>query len=98
MKRRLEIARGLLPHRACLPRRANHRPRSRRAAQSGLRALKQHEEITIFMTTHYMEAGTAIGSPSWTPAGIVALGSPETLKAEVGWDRVQSALRTTQRP
>jgi ABC-2 type transport system ATP-binding protein len=93
MKRRLEIARGLLHSPRVLfldEPTIGLDPQTRSSIWAYVRALKQHEEITIFMTTHYMEEAEYCDRIAIMDAGrIVALGSPETLKAEVGRDRVQ---------
>jgi ABC-2 type transport system ATP-binding protein len=51
--------------------------------------LKEREEITIFMTTHYMDEAEWCDRIAIMDHGqIVALDSPGTLKAQVGTDRV----------
>ncbi len=100
MKRRLEIARGLLHSPRVLfldEPTVGLDPQTRSSIWSYLRALKQREEITIFMTTHYMEEAEYCDRIAIMDAGrIVALGSPEALKGEVGTDRVQ--IRTGDDP
>jgi ABC-2 type transport system ATP-binding protein len=64
-------------------------PQTRRSIWSYIRELKEREEITIFMTTHYMDEAEWCDRIAIMDAGnIVALDSPETLKAGVGTDRV----------
>ncbi len=93
MKRRLEIARGLLHSPRVLfldEPTIGLDPQTRSSIWSYVHALKRREEITIFMTTHYMEEAEYCDRIAIIDAGrIVAMGSPEALKAEVGEDRVQ---------
>ncbi len=88
MRRRLEIARVLV-----------HRPRilfldeptigldpqSRRVVWGFLRSLKQSDEMTIFLTTHYMEEAEFLcGRVAIIDVGrIIAMGSPAELKARI---------------
>jgi ABC-2 type transport system ATP-binding protein len=92
MRRRLEIARGLMHSPRVLfldEPTIGLDPQTRRSIWSYIRQLKEHEEITIFMTTHYMDEAEWCERIAIMDHGqIVALDSPETLKAEVGTDRV----------
>jgi len=97
MKRRLEIARGLL-----------HRPRvlfldeptlgldvvSRAAIWEHLRALRAAGDTTIFLTTHYMEEADRIcDAVAIVDRGkVVAVGAPEDLKRDLGGDSVRIEL------
>ncbi len=64
-------------------------PQTRRSIWSYIRELKEREEITIFMTTHYMDEAEWCDRIAIMDHGqIVALDTPETLKAQVGKDRV----------
>ena len=64
-------------------------PQTRRSIWSYIRELKEREEITIFMTTHYMDEAEWCDRIAIMDHGqIVALDSPETLKAQIGKDRV----------
>jgi ABC-2 type transport system ATP-binding protein len=64
-------------------------PQTRRSIWTYIRELKEREEITIFMTTHYMDEAEWCDRIAIMDNGqIVALDRPETLKAEVGKDRV----------
>jgi ABC-2 type transport system ATP-binding protein len=96
MKRRLEIARGLLHSPRVLfldEPTVGLDPQTRSSIWAYVHALKQREELTVFMTTHYMEEAEYCDRIAIVDAGhIVALGSPEELKAQVGRDCVQ--LRT----
>jgi ABC-2 type transport system ATP-binding protein len=52
--------------------------------------LKRHEDITIFLTTHYMDEAENCDRIAIMDNGrIVALDTPERLKASIGKDRVQ---------
>jgi ABC-2 type transport system ATP-binding protein len=93
MMRRLEIARGLLhsPHVLFLDEpTVGLDPQTRTTIWSYIEELKGREDITIFLTTHYMDEAEhcdriAIIDNGW----VVALDTPEALKASVGKDRVQ---------
>jgi ABC-2 type transport system ATP-binding protein len=93
MKRRLEIARGLL-----------HSPRvlfldeptigldpdSRQVLWRYVDELRRREDITVFLTTHYMDEAERCDRIAIINHGeIVALGTPAELKAAVGDDRVR---------
>ena len=93
MKRRLEIARGLL-----------HSPRvlfldeptigldpdSRQVLWRYVDELRRREDITVFLTTHYMDEAERCDRIAIINHGtIVALGTPAELKADVGHDRVR---------
>ena len=65
-------------------------PQTRSSIWSYISALKRDEDITIFMTTHYMdEAEYCDRIAIMDHGGIVALDTPEALKASVAVDRVQ---------
>jgi ABC-2 type transport system ATP-binding protein len=93
MKRRLEIARGLMHSPRVLfldEPTIGLDPQTRRSIWSYIRTLKESEEITIFMTTHYMDEAEWCDRIAIMDQGvIVALDSPEALKAEVGADRIR---------
>ncbi len=92
MRRRLEIARGLMhaPRVLFLDEPTiGLDPQTRRSIWTYIRELKEREEITIFMTTHYMDEAEWCDRIAIMDHGqIVALDAPETLKAQVGTDRV----------
>ena len=96
MRRRLELARGLL-----------HRPRllfldeptlgldpqTRASLWEYIHALRKQENITIFLTTHYMdEAENASRIAIIDHGSLVALDTPEALKDKLGGDIIR--LRT----
>ena len=93
MKRRLEIARGLLHSPRVLfldEPTVGLDPQTRASIWEYIRQLRDTEEITIFMTTHYMDEAEHADRIAIIDSGtIVALDTPEALKASVGKDRVQ---------
>jgi len=96
MRRRLEIARGLLhaPEVLFLDEPTiGLDPQSRAAVWGYVRSLQAQEGTTVLMTTHYMDEAELCDRIAIVDRGeIVALGTPEALKASVGADRV--TLRT----
>ncbi len=93
MKRRLEIARGLLHSPRVLfldEPTVGLDPQTRSSIWEYIEELKRDEEITIFLTTHYMDEAEYCDRIAIMDQGtIVALDTPEALKASVGKDRVQ---------
>jgi ABC-2 type transport system ATP-binding protein len=100
MKRRLEIARGLLhaPRVLFLDEpTVGLDPQTRTSIWEYINDLKQREDITIFLTTHYMDEAENCDRIAIIDHGkIVALDTPENLKASVGKDRVQIAVADDQ--
>ena len=100
MKRRLEIARGLMH----LPRvlfldepTIGLDPQTRSSIWQYVAELQRDEEITIFLTTHYMDEAEYCDRIAIIDHGrIIALDTPDNLKASVGHDRVQ--IRTADDP
>src|SRR6202008_2292527 len=65
-------------------------PQTRRSIWSYIRELKTQEEITIFLTTHYMDEAEYCDRIAIMDQGkIIVLDTPEALKASVGHDRVR---------
>ena len=93
MRRRLEIARGLMHSPRVLfldEPTIGLDPQTRASIWQYIRELKEREEITIFMTTHYMDEAEFCDRIAIMDQGqIVALDTPEALKAEVGADRIR---------
>jgi ABC-2 type transport system ATP-binding protein len=93
MRRRLEIARGLMHSPRVLfldEPTIGLDPQTRSSIWRYIRELQQTEEITIFMTTHYMDEAEFCDRIAIMDSGeIVALDTPEALKASVGKDRVR---------
>jgi ABC-2 type transport system ATP-binding protein len=92
MKRRLEIARGLLHSPRVLfldEPTIGLDPQTRSSIWTYIRALRETEGTTIFMTTHYMDEAEFCDRIAIMDRGeIVVLDTPEALKAGVGADRV----------
>jgi ABC-2 type transport system ATP-binding protein len=97
MKRRLEIARGLLHYPKVLfldEPTLGLDPQSRVALWDYLRGIQQRERITVFLTTHYMAEAEYCGRIAVIDHGqIVALDTPARLKELVGGDII--TLRTS---
>jgi ABC-2 type transport system ATP-binding protein len=93
MKRRLEIARGLLHSPRVLfldEPTVGLDPQTRSLIWNYIRELKSREDITIFLTTHYMDEAEYCDRIAIMDQGrIIVLDTPEALKAKVGKDRVQ---------
>ena len=93
MKRRLEIARGLLHSPRVLfldEPTVGLDPQTRSSIWTYIAQLHEREEVTVFVTTHYMEEAENCDRIAIMNDGlIVALDTPEALKASVGKDRVQ---------
>jgi ABC-2 type transport system ATP-binding protein len=90
MKRRLEIARGLLHHPRVLfldEPTIGLDPQTRRYIWDHLLRLRAQEDVTMFMTTHYMDEAEHCDRIAIIDHGrIVALDTPEALKSLVGGD------------
>ncbi len=91
MKRRLEIARGLLHHPAVLfldEPTTGLDPQTRRRIWEHIRMLNREKNVTILLTTHSMEeADFLCGRVAIMDHGkIIAMGSPEELKNGLGGD------------
>jgi ABC-2 type transport system ATP-binding protein len=100
MKRRLEIARGLLhaPRVLFLDEpTVGLDPQTRSSIWEYINDLKQREDITIFLTTHYMDEAEHCDRIAIIDHGkIVAIDTPENLKASIGKDRVQISTSDDQ--
>ena len=99
MKRRLEIARGMLHEPQILfldEPTLGLDPQTRRNIWTHLNELRSRTGVTIFMTTHYMDEAEFCDRIAIIDRGqIVALGTPDQLKAMVGGDVV---TMTSSRP
>ena len=88
MKRRLEIARGLLHHPRVLfldEPSIGLDPQTRHAIWQYLADLRRRESLTIFLTTHNMEEAEICDRIAIIDHGIiVAMDTPQALKARVG--------------
>jgi ABC-2 type transport system ATP-binding protein len=100
MKRRLEIARGLMHSPRVLfldEPTVGLDPQTRSSMWEYIHELRQQEEITIFLTTHYMDEAEHCDRIAIMDEGaLVALDTPAALKASVGTDRV--TIRTADDP
>jgi ABC-2 type transport system ATP-binding protein len=93
MKRRLEIARGLLHSPKVLfldEPTVGLDPQTRSSIWRYIHDLRRREDVTIFLTTHYMDEAENCDRIAIMDHGrIVTMDTPESLKAAVGKDRVQ---------
>jgi len=92
MKRRLEIARGLLHRPKVLfldEPTLGLDPQTRNHVWDFITRLKKEEGVTIFMTTHYMDEAERCDRVAVIDHGkIIACGTPEELKSQVRGDTV----------
>ena len=95
MRRRLEIARGILHYPQVLfldEPTLGLDPQTRNHIWKYIHELRKREGITIFMTTHYMDEAELCDRIAIIDAGrIAALGTPAQLKSMVGGDVVTIA-------
>lgn len=100
MRRRLEIARGILHYPQVLfldEPTLGLDPQTRKRIWEYLHDLRRREHITIFMTTHYMDEAEFCDRIAIIDAGrIAALGAPSELKAMVGGDVVTISASDTR--
>jgi ABC-2 type transport system ATP-binding protein len=93
MKRRLEIARGLLHHPAVLfldEPTVGLDPQTRERLWEQIHLLRKQQAMTVFMTTHYMdEAEHCDRIGIIDHARLIALDTPQELKARIGGDVVR---------
>jgi ABC-2 type transport system ATP-binding protein len=93
MRRRLEIARGLMHSPRVLfldEPTIGLDPQTRSSIWRYIHELRAREQITIFMTTHYMDEAEMCDRIAIMDRGeIVVLDTPAALKAGVGADRVR---------
>jgi ABC-2 type transport system ATP-binding protein len=99
MKRRLEIARGLLHHPRVLfldEPTLGLDPQTRRRIWEHVLTLRQQEDLTIFLTTHYMDEAEHCERIAIIDNGrIVALDTPDNLKDSLGGDLVTLEAKDT---
>jgi ABC-2 type transport system ATP-binding protein len=97
MKRRLEVARGLIHRPKVLfldEPTLGLDPQSRQNLWESITKLPERHGVTVFMTTHYMEEAEVCSTIAIIDHGkIIAQGSPEELKKTVGGDVIY--LKTT---
>jgi ABC-2 type transport system ATP-binding protein len=97
MKRRLEIARGLLHTPKILfldEPTLGLDPQSRNQLWSHVKHLNQTEGLTVFLTTHYMDEADRVAQriAIIDHGKIVAQGSPQELKVRTGTDSLEAAF------
>ncbi len=97
MKRRLEIARGLVHGPKVLfldEPTTGLDPKSRRKIWEHIKKLIETESITIVLTTHYLEEADFLCNrvAIMNKGKIVALDTPENLKASLGGDLIEMRL------
>ncbi len=97
MKRRLEIARGLLHTPKILfldEPTLGLDPQSRNQLWTHVKQLNQTDGVTVFLTTHYMDEADRVASRIAVidHGKIVATGSPQALKAQTGKESLEEAF------
>jgi len=90
LRRRVELAKGLLPRPAVLlldEPSTGLDPAARRDFLAELRALRDADGVTVVLTTHHMDEAERCDRVAILDRGrVVALGAPDALKASVGGD------------
>ena len=101
MRRRLEIARGLLHSPRVLfldEPTIGLDPKTRASIWEYIAELHRREQITVFVTTHYMDEAEHCDRIAIINEGrIVALETPAALKSGIGEDRVQITCQDEER-
>jgi len=97
MKRRLEIARGLLHHPAILfldEPTIGLDPQTRNHMWNYIKNVNEHEHMTVFFTTHYMEEAERIANriAIIDHGKIIAIGTPEQLKKQTKTESLEDAF------
>jgi ABC-2 type transport system ATP-binding protein len=97
MKRRLEIARGLLHHPKILfldEPTLGLDPQTRNHIWNYIKELNKSEQITVFFTTHYMEEADRVADriAIIDQGKIIASGTSEDLKKQTGKDSLEDAF------
>jgi len=90
MKRRLELAKGLLHHPSVLlldEPATGLDPGARRDLWQYLEILRDEENVSVLVTTHLMEEAERCDRLAiYSEGNVVGLGTPEELKSEIGGD------------
>ena len=93
MKRRLEIARGLIHSPRVLfldEPTVGLDPQTRTHIWEYINELRRREQVTIFLTTHYMDEAEHCDRIAIVDNGsLVAIDTPDALKATIGKDRIE---------
>jgi len=101
MKRRLELARGLLHHPKVLfldEPTLGLDPQTRHRLWDFILDLRQREGTTVFLTTHYMDEAEYANHIAVMDYGkIIALDTPQELKGMVGGDMITLSTADNQR-
>lgn len=97
MRRRLEIARGLLHTPKILfldEPTLGLDPQTRNQLWTHVKRLNEEERVTVFLTTHYMEEAERVAEriAIIDHGKIVALGTPEELKSQTEADTLEQAF------
>jgi len=97
MKRRLEVARGLMhtPRILFLDEPTlGLDPQSRKQMWTQVRQLNQSEGVTIFLTTHYLDEADRVASRIAVidHGKIVAMGTPQEIKTQTGTESLEEAF------
>jgi ABC-2 type transport system ATP-binding protein len=97
MKRRLEVARGLMHAPKILfldEPTLGLDPQSRKQMWTQVIQLNQSDGVTIFLTTHYLDEADRVASriAVMDHGKIVAMGSPQQLKAQTGTESLEEAF------
>lgn len=99
MKRRVEIARGLIHYPKVLfldEPTAGLDPQTRASVWDYIRRLQKEKGITIFLTTHYMDEAEICSSVAIIDHGkIAAFGTPDTLKDKYTQSRLKMKSKDT---
>src|SRR5665213_3468746 len=102
MKRRLEIARGLIHSPRVLfldEPTLGLDPQTRSHIWEYINELRRRETITIFLTTHYMDEAEHCDRLAIVDNGsLVAIDTPDALKATIGKDRIELHVDDTSAP
>jgi ABC-2 type transport system ATP-binding protein len=99
MKRRLEIARGLLHHPKIIfldEPTTGLDPQTRNHVWTYIKDLNEKEKITVFFTTHYIEEAENIATrvAIMDNGKIVAIGTPQELKDKTGGKTLEDVFIT----
>jgi len=97
MKRRLEVARGLVHHPKILfldEPTLGLDPQTRNHIWTYIKGLNQKEQMTVFLTTHYMEEAERVAQrvAIIDHGKIIAQGTPEELKRQTQTDSLEDAF------
>lgn len=101
LRRRVEVAKGMLHRPAVLlldEPSTGLDPGARRDLWFLLEALRREDNMTVLLTTHFMDEADRCDRVAILHQGnVVALGRPDALKAEIGGDVLSVATRDPQR-